>query len=171
MDGNHPQNVDHRPKRRRDKYNPYEIFTVGMDTAQPHYYLSFIDGNHVKQCMEISKALFEAFDRFELDDLSFMNKVDKYYERFEQTEISLNRRAVQPQETVEETVSRRVETEALHRAIAQLPEIQRHRLVLYYFGDFTYQQIAEMEGCTIMPVKRSIDAAIKKLKNFFEGRG
>lgn len=168
MDGSHPQNIDPRPKRRRDKYNPYEIFTVGANTTHPHYYLSFTDGSHVKRCVEISKAIFEVFDRFELDDLSFMNKVDKHYEQSEQTEISLNRRAIQPQETVEETVSRRVETEALHRAIAQLPETQRHRLVLYYFGGLTYRQIAEMEGCTIMPVKRSIDAAIKKLKKFLE---
>jgi len=168
MDGNHPKNIDPRPKRRKDKYNPYEIFTVGIDTAQPHYYLSFTDGSHVRWCVEIEKALFDAFDRFELDDLSFMNKVDKHYEQSEQTENSLNKRAAQPQESVEDTVTRRAEVEALHRAITQLPEKQRHRLVLYYFGDFTYQQIAEMEGCTIMPVKRSIDAAIKKLKNILK---
>lgn len=33
MDGNHPKNnIDPRPKRRRDKDNPYEIFTVGIET-------------------------------------------------------------------------------------------------------------------------------------------
>lgn len=166
MDGNHPKNIDPRPKRRKDKYNPYEIFTVGIDTAQPHYYLSFTDGSHIKRCMEIDKALFDAFDRFELDDLSFMNKVDKHYEQSEQTENSLNKRAAQPQESVEDAVARRVEVEALHRAIAQLPEKQRHRLVLYYFGDFTYQQIAEMEGCKYQAVQDSIRTALKKLKDF-----
>ena len=118
------------------------------------------------RCIEISKAVFEAFDRFELDDISYMHKVDRHYERSEQTEESINRRAIQPQEPIEETISRRIEIEALHRAIARLPETQQRRLVLYYFGELTYSQIAEMEGCTIMPVKRSIDAAIKKLKIF-----
>lgn len=166
MGGNHPKNIDPRPKRRRDKDNPYEIFTVGIDTTHPHYYLAFTDSNGIGQCMEIDKALFDAFDRFELDDISFMNEVDRHYERSEQTEVSLNRRTVQPQASIEETVFQRVEVETLRQAIAKLPEKQRSRLVLYYFGDFTYEQIAEMEGCTFQAVAKSVAAAEKTLKNF-----
>ena len=166
MDGRPPKNIDSRPKRRKDQDNPYEIFTTGIESAEPHYFLSFPNGEGVARCIEISKAVFDAFDRFELDDISYMHKVDRHYERSEQTEESINRRAIRPQEPIEETVSQQIEIEALHRAIARLPEIQRRRLVLYFFGELTYSQIAEMEGCTIMPVKRSIDAAIKKLKNF-----
>jgi len=164
MDGNHPKNADTRPKRRKDKDNPYEIITVGINTANPHYYLSFMDGGRVKRCVEIDKALFDAFDRFELDDISFMHKAEKHYEKSEQTEASLNRRAMWPQPSVEETVSQQMEAEALHRAIAQLPEKQRRRLVLYYFGEFTYQQIAEMEGCSHQAISKSVAAAEKILK-------
>ena len=113
MDAIHSQKADPRPKRRKDKDNPYEIFTAGINTAQPHYYLSFVDSSRVKRCMEIDKALFDAFDEFELDDLSFMNEVDRHYEQSEQTEQSLNRRAMQPQEYVEDTVSQRVEVDKL----------------------------------------------------------
>ena len=95
-----------------------------------------------------------------------MHKVDKHYERTEQTEASLNKRAVKPQESVEEIVSQRMETDRLHQAIAQLPEKQRRRLVLYYFGEFTYEQIAEMEGCKYQTVQDSIYAALKNLKKF-----
>ncbi len=168
MDGKHPENFDQRPKRRPNEDNPYKLYTVGIKTDHPHFYLSFRDSTGAKQFMEIDKALFDAFDRFELDDLSFMNEVDNHYEHAEQTEASLNRRAVLHQDSVEETVSRHMEVEALHRAIAKLPDIQRRRLILYYFGEFTYQQIAEMEGCTVMPVKRSIDTAIRNLKKIFE---
>ena len=166
MANSHPKSIDPRPKRRRDKDNPYTIFTTGINTATPHYYLSFVDSNNVERCVEIDKPLFDAFDRFELEDISFMHKVDKHYERTEQTEASLNKRAVKPQESVEEIVSQRIEVDRLHQAIAQLPEKQRRRLVLYYFGEFTYEQIADMEGCTISPVKRSIEKAIENLKNF-----
>lgn len=166
MDDNHPKNADPRPKRRKDKDNPYEIFTTGINTAYPHYYLSFADSSGVKRCMEIDKALFDAFDEFELDDLSFMNEVDRHYEHSEQTEASLNRRAAQPQESVEETVFQRVEVDKLHQAIAKLPEKQCRRLVLYYFREFTYEQIAEMEGCKYQTVQDSIYAALKNLKNF-----
>ena len=43
MDGNHPKNKDPRPRRRKDKDNPYTIFTVGINTDTPNYYLSFTD--------------------------------------------------------------------------------------------------------------------------------
>ena len=169
MDGNHPKNADPRPKRRRDKDNPYELFTTGLGTAQPRYYLAFVDSTGAEQCMEIDKALFDVFDRFELDDISFMNEMDRHYEQSEQTEQSLNRRAAQPQESVEETVFQRTEVETLRQAIVKLPEKQRCRLVLYYFGEFTYEQIAEMEGCAFQVIAKSIKAAEKNLKKFLAG--
>ena len=166
MDKNYPKNSDPRPKRRRSKDNPYEIYSVGVGTERPHYFIAFTDSTGVRQELEIDKALFDVLDRFELDDLSFLNEVDNHYERSELTEASLNARAFEPQETVEEVVTLRDENERLHRAIAMLPAKQRKRLTLYYFGELTYAQIAEMEGSTIMPVKRSIDAAIENLKKF-----
>ena len=147
MADNHPKNLDPRPKRRRDEENPYEIYTAGINTAHPRYFLAFTDGGKVKRWMEIDKTLFDAFNEFELDDLSFFNEVDRHYEKSEVTEATLNRRAAKPQESVEETVSQRMEVDKLHQAIAHLPEKQRRRLVLYYFGEFTYEQIADMEGC------------------------
>ena len=152
-----------RPKRRKDKYNPYTL-----SQKEDKHYLSFRDGQGVLRELQITKELFEVLNRFELDDLSILNEWDRHIEHFEQTEQSLNRRAFFKAESVEETVLRSIEYERLHRAITQLPETQRRRLMLYYFEGLTYEQIAKMEGCTIMPVKRSIDSAIKKLKNFFK---
>ena len=60
-----------------------------------------------------------------------------------------------------------IQSEILHKAIAALPEIQRRRLVLYYFGDYTYEQIGEMEGCTHQAINKSINAAICNLRNIF----
>ena len=45
-----------------------------------------------------------------------------------------------------------------------LSPVQRRRLISYFYEGMTYEQIAEKEGCTKMPVKRSIDAALGKLK-------
>ena len=90
--------------------------------------------------------------------------MDRHYEQSEVTEATLNRRAAKPQESVEETVSQQMEVGKLHQAIAQLPEKQRRRLALYYFGEFTYEQIAVMEGCTKRAVKFSVDIALKNLK-------
>ena len=113
MADSHPKNLDPRPKRRRDEDSPYEIYTAGINTAHPRYFLAFTDGGKVKRWMEIDKALFGAFNEFELDDLSFFNEVDRHYEKSEMTEATLNRRAAKPQESVEETVSQRMEVDDL----------------------------------------------------------
>ena len=169
MADSHPKNLDPRPKRRRDEDSPYEIYTAGINTAHPRFYLFFKDGGGVKRWMEIDKALFDAFNEFELHDLSFFNEVDRHYEQFEVTEATLNRRAAKPQESVEETVSQRMEVDKLHQAIAKLPEKQRRRLVLYYFGEFTYEQIAAMEECKFQVIAKSIKTAEKNLKKILIG--
>ena len=51
--------------------------------------------------------------------------------------------------------------------IGKLPEVQRRRLILYYFSGYTYQQIAEMEGCKHPAIMKSVAAAEKKLKKYF----
>lgn len=166
MGGNHPNFIDPRPKRRKDKENPYTIFSVGINSDNPKFYMAFRDVTGAHHCMEVGKELFDALDQFELDDISFMNEVDRHYEQSEQTEASINRRAVQQAEPVEALVARQMEAERLHEAIAQLPEMQRRRLVLYYFGSFTYKQIADMERCKYQVIQESIQSALKKLKKF-----
>lgn len=120
MADSQPKNLDPRPKRRRDEENPYEIYTAGINTAHPRFYLFFKDCDGVKRWMEIDKTLFDAFDEFELDDLSFFNEVDRHYEKSEVTEATLNRRAAKPQESMEETISQRIEVDKLHQARATI---------------------------------------------------
>ena len=157
MDGNHP-------KRRKDKYNPYTIGTTG----DGRHWLTFSGGQRNRHHLEIDAAVFALFDSFELDDLSYLNEVDRHYEQSELTEASLYDRAVHRPATVEESALQSMEYAQLHRAISVLPEIQKRRLILYYFQGLTYEQIAEMEGCTKRAVKFSVDIAVEKLKKFFK---
>ena len=156
MDGNHP-------KRRKDKYNPYTIGT----TEDGRHWLSLSDGQGNRHHFEISAAVFALFDSFELDDLSYLNEVDRHHEQSELTEASLYDRAAHRPATVEESALQSMEYAQLHRAISELPEIQKRRLILYYFQGLTYEQIAGMEGCTFQAVAKSVAAAEKRLKNFF----
>ena len=165
MDGHHP-NDKPRPKRRKAEDNPYTL-SESVDTSlTSHYYISFTDGQGKKSRLEISQELFSTFDRFELEDLSFLNEVDKHYEHSELTEATLNARALHKPDTVEEMVFHRTQNEVLREAIAHLPQTQRTRLILYYFGGMTYKQIAEMEGCQYQAIQKSIYDAIRKIKNF-----
>ena len=150
------------PNRKKDKHNPYTLMIV-----EGRYYLSFKDGRGVMQNIEIEKVLYDLFNRFELEDISYLNRVSRHIEHSELTERSLNDRTFYKEESLEETVSRSMEYEQLHKAISKLPETQKRRLLLYFFGELTYEQIAEFEGCTKRAVKFSIDLAIEKLKKSF----
>ncbi|MBS6769132.1 MAG: sigma-70 family RNA polymerase sigma factor [Acutalibacteraceae bacterium] len=152
-----------RPKRRKDKYNPYTLTKI-----KDKHILSFRDGQGVLQEITIDRELFELLDRFELDDLSYLNEVDRHYEHSELTEISLYNRATALPESVEDAVLRNLQYEALYNAIWKLPEAQRRRLIFYYFGGLTYAQIADMEGCKYQTVQESIYAALKNLKSFLK---
>lgn len=155
MDGKHPN-------RKKDKYNPYELAV-----ENEKYYVTFIDGQGFHHKEQISRELYELFDRFELEDISQLNVISRYQEHSELTEGTLNQRALIQPETMEEGVYRKIMYNQLHTAIGKLPDIQRRRVLLHYFGGFTYERIAEMEGCTKMAVKFSIDIAVKKLRENF----
>ena len=149
------------PKRRKSKDNPYTIQKNG-DT----YTISFMDGQGKQQHFEIDKSLYDAFDRFELDDISILNKFDRHTEHSELTEETLNKRAWDKPASIEESVCAKIANDELHNAIAKLPEVQKRRLILYYFAELTFEQIADAEGCSHPAIIKSVNAALKNLKNF-----
>lgn len=155
MDGNHPN-------RKKDKSNPYTLSIEG-DT----YYISFTDGQGIFHKQEISMELYAAFNSFELDDISWINETSRHLSELDFGEESLSHKITDPSEPVEDHVYRRIMYQELHRAIAQLPEIQRRRVRLYYFGGYTYEQIAQMEGCKYPAIIKSVAAAEKNIKKYF----
>lgn len=157
MDGNH------HPRRRKDKDNPYTIYTA----ENGQMYVSFKDGQGAFHHLEIDKPLYLLFDQFELEDKSYLNYFDRYIEHSELTEASLHKRAVSQPESVEEIVCCKICNERLYHAIVALPEKQRRRLVLHYFYNLTYDQIAELEKCSAHSVFVSVKRAEDKIKIFF----
>ena len=132
-----------QPKRRKDKYNPYEIYE-----KDGKYYVSFRNGEKEYKDLEIGKNVY----------------VDRHLEQSEVWDSSLYERVFQKEEGVEDTVLNKLEAERLHSAIQQLSEIQRRRLMKYYFEDKNYEQIAQEEGCSFQMVAKSVKAAIRNLK-------
>jgi len=78
MDNNYPAGTDPRPKRRRNKDNPYDLFSVGINTDSPRFFVCFKDGQGQYHCEEVSRELYEQLDSFELEDLSEMNENDRH---------------------------------------------------------------------------------------------
>ena len=107
--------------------------------------------------------LYAAFDRFELEDISHMNVVSRHLTEADMGDEPLSHRIADPSEPVEDHVYRRIMYQDLHKAIAQLPATQRRRLLLYYFGEYTYEQ----EGCKYPAIIKSVAAAENNIKKYF----
>ena len=155
MDGNHPN-------RKKDKSNPYTL-SIENNT----HYISFTDGQGIFHRQEISMELYAAFNSFELDDISQINEASRHLTEVDAGDEPLSQRVADSSEPVEDHVYRRIMYQELHKAIAQLPEIQRRRVLLYYFGGYTYEQIAQMEGCKYPAIIKSVSAAEKNIKKYF----
>ena len=160
MDKYDPKNIDPRPKRRRDKDNPYRLFTVGINTDCPHFYVEFIDSHGIKVCTEVGRSVWEMLDRFELEDKKYMNEVERHHDLNNHDAFFL----LSEDDDMTDKVSRKIVYELLCRAIDNLPDKQRRRIILYYFYGLTYEQIAEVEGCSKVAVKYSIGSALRKIK-------
>ena len=155
--------MDKRPKRRKDKYNPYTL-----STESGKYYILFIDVNNHIQKVELSKKLFDSFNKFELEDISQMNEYDRHYEHSEVYEKTLNKKNVAVSQSLEEHFEDVLVMENLHMAITKLPEVQKRRLKKYYFEEKTFDEIALEEGCTYQSIQRSVYRAVAKIKSILE---
>ena len=83
-------------------------------------------------------------------------------------EETLNSRAIRKELSVYEIVENKIISEILKEAIDMLPEIQKRRIIKYFFMDKTYEQIASEEKCTKIAVKYSIDRALEKIAQNFK---
>lgn len=169
---NFPNSINPRPKRRKSKDNPYELFSIGTVPDEVTYWVRFTDGLNVEHCIEIQADIFHALDAFELEDLSQLNEWDRHVEQYRQCETLLAANATEDPVPMEEAFFERMEIEVLRKAISTLPEIHRRRIILYFYKHLTYEKIAAQEGCSKVAVKYtlalSIEALREKIKKFFQ---
>jgi len=73
-----------------------------------------------------------------------------------------------PTESVEELVARREMSEAVARAMAELPEEQRAAILLKEYHGLTFQEIAEMLNCPLSTVKTRLYQGLSVLRRRLE---
>ena len=154
-----------RPKRRKCKDNPY---TLNYCEEKNIYTITFKDVKGKFRRVDVNKEIYQAFDRFELDDLSELNEFDNHIEHSEVYENNLNERAMDKPLGVEEIVETTIINEELRKAINSLSEIQKRRIQMYYFDGLTQQEIANKEGTSLRAVQYTLNNAIKELKEILK---
>jgi len=150
-----------------DNTNPYTLRTEIVEGIT-HYYVSFSDGQAIPREIEVSRPVYLEFCRFVKRERNLRRSDERHMEQSELTDETLYNRALKPPKSVEESVFDGLRDERLRQAIAELPGIQRRRFVLHHEFGLTYEQIAEMEGCSFRAIKYSTDIAKEKIKKFFE---
>lgn len=149
------------PKRRKSKDNPYSL---NYNEENHTYKVSFKDGINIFHEIEVSEKIYEAFDKFELEDVSQMHKYERHIEHSEIYENTLNSRAVDKPVSLEQEVENKMMVDELKDVINLLSEVQKRRLKMYYFEDMTLKQIADIEGCSPKNVFKSIEQAKENIK-------
>ena len=151
------------PKRRKSKDNPY---TLRYDNKKNTYTVTFKNANGFIENVNIKKEIYDLLNKFELDDLSEMNEYDRHTEHSEVYEETLNKRMLYKPLSTDEIIEKNITNIKLKSAINGLSKIQRRRIVMYYFEDFTQEEIAKIENISHQAVSKNILNAIKiKKKN------
>jgi len=148
------------PIRNKSNDNPY---TLGFDEEKNVYTVEFIDNMKVIHKVEISEKVYQAFDSFELEDISQIHKYRKHIEHSELLEETLEHRMINKPISLEDEVEEKILIEDIKTIIDSLPDIQKRRLKKYYFEDKTFEEIAQEENCSKVAVKYSIDIALEKI--------
>ena len=77
-----------RPKRRKSSDNPYELISV--DNKQ---IIKFKDSRGNIQEVEVNEQIFNAFDKFELEDIKELNEYDRHIEHSDLLDETLYKRS------------------------------------------------------------------------------
>ena len=118
--------MSNRPKRRKFKDNPYTIIEIEISNK---YFVTFKDSRGIFNKAEVSKDIYELFDYYELRDLSKMNEYDNHIEHSEIYENNLNKGATKKEKSIEEITLEKFSFNELKKAIEELPEIQKQRIM------------------------------------------
>ena len=129
------------------------------------YFILFKDVRNVINKVEVNIDVFNAFDRFELDDISDLHKIDKH---IDMRELDENKNYENDTESIDDYIIRKSTYEELHKAINKLTETQKRRIKYYYFDDMKFSDIARVEECDESSVRESIYAGIEKLKKILK---
>ena len=159
--------MDNSPKRRKSKDNPYRLITSSNKSLM---IVSFKDSNNITQNIPITKEQYELFNKFELEDLSYLNKVDRHIEIREINDYIIYNLLSSENKYLEEIVEEKVLNNELYRLIEKLSDKQKKRLKMYYFENMKLKDIAEAEKTSIRAIQYSLDLAMEKLRETMKNK-
>ena len=156
--------MDQRPKRTRDRENPYILHSE----KEKNIYKVTFSKEKKTISVDITEEIFNELDEFEKEDARQIQEIARHNELNTVTEATLNKRAFNKPESIDDIVIKNINNEKLQKELDKLTKEQRRRILLYYDYQLTMEEIATIEGCSKQSIQESIKWGIKKLKKIFE---
>ena len=125
--------------------------------------------NGKRICLEVSIEVKDLLEQADRQIRSQRRQDRRYLKKEEYIDGLTDTTDVLPQEDFADLLDRIDSYEQLYTSIDVLSETQRLRLILYYFGGYTYRQIADMECVSLNAVACSVKSAIKCLRKLLSG--
>ena len=112
-----------RPNRKRKKDNPYFL---EKNESKGQYNIIFFDSKGILKRVCIQKNIFDAMDRFELDDIAELNEFSRHIEHFNiiENDFVLYKRTLNKEKLISDIVEQSIDFEKLWEAINKLSKIQ-----------------------------------------------
>ena len=155
--------MNNRPRRNKSKDNPY---TLAFDEQKNIYTVEFMDNRKTIHKVEVSEKVYQAFDKFELENISQIHKYRKHIEHSELYDETIWRRSINKAPSIDEIVEKNITYENIRKAINNLSNIQKRRIIKYFFEGKNECEIAKEENTTQQAINKSIKHAIEKLRKF-----
>ena len=155
-------------KIKREIIDTYIVFSNNDNSKN---IIVFKDENGKSRVIRANETLINEYKKRKSEENSQNIKFSRYIEHSELTDISLNKRSINKEISLEEQVISNLESERIIKEIWKLPTPQNRRVYMYIVDEFSYTQIAKIENRSIPTVKESIDRGLenlrKKLKKFY----
>lgn len=134
-----------------------------------NYYVRFFNGtNYLRE--EVTEEIYNALLESQRINIRLLRWDERHREQMDLTDEMLYIRTQSTPDNTENIVMDKLAMESLWNAISRLSKVQKKRLLLYYMWNYTYEQIASVENCSVTAVSKSIKSALKKLKNILSDR-
>ena len=155
---------------RKIKRELIDTYIIISNNDESKNIIAFKDVNGKSRIIRANKILRDEYKRRKSEENSQNIKFSRYIEHSELTDISLNKRAVNKEISLEEQVVSNLEPARILKEIWKLPTPQNRRVYMYIVNEFSYTKIAKMENRAIPTIKESIDRGLeilrKKLRKF-----
>lgn len=114
--------------------------------------------------LELNESMKELLKLFDNDDHRQAQAINSHWDNY--LDYLAEPNFTDTAESAEFAALMLIERQIIREAIQQLGDVQKRRIIMYYFDDLTQQTIAEIEGVSQPAIQASIDIALRKIKSF-----